>query len=388
MTMSKTKAAMLAGLSAGAMFAAAPASAITINLHDTGGVAGSPAEQGFAIAASYWESVLTNDNVTLNFDVGFSALGEGILGGTSTTLYTYVPIEDYYAALAANSTSALDEIAIANLQPLSSTGSVNVIVPQYSNIASKTGVRSTGGRTAPDGKAITNTIAVASSNWQALTGEAAESDGNIQFSSTFAFDFDPTDGIAEGEYDFIGVAIHEMGHALGFLSGADDFDYSVGGGFPVDEYWWGYALDMFRYTANDQLNWRFNVPAYFSIDGGATAFGNSFFSTGSNYGDGWQASHWKAPGGCEDFVGIMNPYICDALVDDVTANDLALLDAIGWKTNVDVLANPGYTFSTAQVYEAYFAAVPEAATWAQMIVGFGLLGGAARRVRRRETAIA
>ncbi|MHA6718219.1 NF038122 family metalloprotease [Sphingomonas sp. RS6] len=377
-----TKALLCSVAVAGATCAAvAPASAQTkIVLNDIGGVTGSPAELGFKIAASYWESVLTN-NVTIEFDVGFSALGAGILGGTSTTLNTYVPISDYYDALSANATSALDMQAVASLQPLSATGSVKAIVPQYQNVASKSGVRATGGRAAPDGKAITNTMALASSNYQALYGDTAGTDANIQFSSTFAFDFDPTDGITAGTYDFIGVAIHEMGHALGFLSAADDFDYSVGGGFPTDNYWWAYALDMFRYTGSDTLNWRFNVPAYFSIDGGDTAFlGDSYFSTGSNYGDGWQASHWKAPGGCANLIGIMNPYICDGVVDEMTAADLGLLDAIGWGVNLDVLANTGYVFSTADVYKAYFAggAVPEPSSWLMMILGFGAIGGAIR----------
>ena len=54
--------------------AALPASAgPTINLIDIGGVTGSPAEEGFRIAAKYWESVLTN-NAVINFQVGYAPL--------------------------------------------------------------------------------------------------------------------------------------------------------------------------------------------------------------------------------------------------------------------------------------------------------------------------
>ena len=46
--------------------------------------------------------------------------------------------------------------------------------------------------------------------WQALTGDTGGTDAEIQFSTTFAFDFNPFDGVSAGQYDFIGVAIHEI----------------------------------------------------------------------------------------------------------------------------------------------------------------------------------
>lgn len=333
--------------------AAAPALAgPTINLIDIGGVTGSQAEQGFRVAAKYWESVLTND-VVLNFDVGFAPLGPGVLGGTNSTLVGYVPIGAYYNRLAATGTSALDAKAVSNLAPLSSTGSVQVVVPDYFAPATREGVAASGTRIAPDNTAISQTIALSSANLKALQGGNTDViDGRIQFSSTFAFDFNPTDGISAGKYDFIGVAVHEMGHALGFLSAADDFNYSVGGGFPTDDYWWGYAADMFRYSAPGVLDWTFNTNSYFSLDGGQTAYQNGYFSTGEDYGDGWQASHWKAPVAppyCSNLLGAMNPYICGGAVDKVTSLDLGLFDAIGWNVNVDVINNPAYTYTTAQM---------------------------------------
>ncbi|UYY76077.1 NF038122 family metalloprotease [Sphingomonas sp. R1] len=386
--MKKMGKALLASAALGLAAAASmPATAQTkIILNDIGGVTGTPAELGFKIAASYWESVLTS-NVTLKFDVGYAPLGPGILGGTNSSLITYVPISDYYDALAATGNSALDSKAVAHLAPLSAAGSVTAIVPDYAIPASQNGVAASGTRIAPDGTEISSSIAISTANAQALGLVTANVDAQILFSSTFAFDFDPTDGIANNSYDFIGVAIHEMGHALGFLSGADDFNYSVGTGFPTDTYWWGYALDLFRYTGKEELNWAFDQPAYFSIDGGATAFqGDAYFSTGEDYGDGWQASHWKAPGGCTGYVGVMNPYSCDGFVDQITAADLALLDAIGWNVNVDVLANGSYKATTSKVYAAYFGAVPEPTSWMMLILGFGAVGGA-MRYRSRKTQV-
>ncbi|WP_294333938.1 NF038122 family metalloprotease [uncultured Sphingomonas sp.] len=391
-TMGKVLLATTAALGLSLAAAGSAQAQTKIVLNDIGGVTGSPAELGFKIAASYWESVLTS-NVTLHFDVGFAHLGPGILGGTSSTLLTNVGTSSYYGALAANATSPLDASVLAHLAPLSSSGSVSAIVPDYAKPATLDGVAASGTRLTPDGKPISNTMALSSANAQALGAAAATVDATIQFSSDFKFDFNPVDGIKSGTSDFIGVAIHEMGHALGFLSAADDFDYSVGSGFKTDNYWWGYAADFFRYSGEDKLNWAFDQPSYFSIDGGKTAFqGDAYFSTGENYGDGWQASHWKANGSCSNFVGVMNPYLCDGREAAVTAADLALLDAIGWNTKVDVLANSGYAATTADVFRAYAAAgnaVPEPESWAMLIVGVGMLGGAMRyRTRKAQVRFA
>lgn len=124
----KLKYLLLGTLAAGSVMSAAPASALTIELNDIGGVSGSPAQLGFQVAAKYWESVFTND-ATIRLDVGYSNLGPGILGSTGSTLYQFLDISDYQTLLSLNATSALDATAVANLSPLSGTGSVDVLVP-------------------------------------------------------------------------------------------------------------------------------------------------------------------------------------------------------------------------------------------------------------------
>jgi len=381
MLLHKSKLALAALAMAGA---AMPASAgLVINLIDKGGVTGSPAEQGFKIAAKYWERALTN-NAVVNFEVSYANLGPGILGGTRSTLVDFVPIAAYYNALAATGNSSLDAKAVANLAPLSATGSVTVKVPEYAHPASFDGVAAAGSRIAPDNTAISSTLALSSANVKALVGGMQNQvDGQIQFSNAFAFDFDPTDGIAAGNYDFIGVAVHEMGHALGYLSGAQDFDYSVGDGFLTDSYWWGYGMDMFRYSAPGVLDWTFGANSYFSIDGGVTPYEGGYFSTGDVHGDGWQASHWKAPNTCFNLLGIMNPYTCGGMTDVVQSLDLAALDAIGWNTAVDVEANPAYGITTAQMYRDYMSAIPEPASLALVMASIGIMGGVMRRRARK-----
>jgi hypothetical protein len=380
---------------------ATPASALVINLNDIGGVTGSNAEAGFNIAAAYWQSVITND-VTINFDVGFSALGPNILGGTNSTLTT-ASIQGVQGRIATfGSTSAVDQqVASGGLAPLVPgdypVGAVEMVTPGYVNgdlgIDNATAVFDT------DGSYNNTVIALSTANAKALgyVFNPGVVDGTIQFSSTFAFDFNPLDGVTAGQYDFIGVAIHEMGHALGFLSGADDFDYvgcpsgpycGVYDNFPVNDEWWGYTMDLFRYSTDfdgqARLDWRPGVDSYFSIDRGATElYGRGDLSEGTYNGDGWQASHWGSNGTCSNYIGIMNPYLCNGRISTVTSADLGMFDAIGWNF-VEGAQGPGYRKNTAQIY-AQVMGVPEPTTWALMILGFGAAGAA---IRRRRPALA
>ncbi len=70
---------------------------------------------------------------------------------------------------------------------------------------------------------------------------------------------------------------------------------------------------------------------------------------------------------------------------EVTALDLAAFDAMGWNTSVNVLQSPGYRLSTASIYAQFANTVPEPATWAMMLIGFGMMGASLRYGRRRGT---
>jgi hypothetical protein len=389
------------------MLAAAPAYAVNFVLIDTGGAgAGTAALAGFQAAANFWASKL-KDNVTVTLDVGFAALSPGIIGQTSmNTAAVYT--SDVYAALAADQTTALDHAAVASLRPLSSvTSGPNAGDKQLTMTVNQTQA-STGyysdkaTRVDSDGSGNNVALDVTTANLKALgfTTDASAVDASITFNSSFAFDFDPTNGIKKGTIDFVGVAMHEIAHALGFVSGVDTYDTYTqnvkAGGLTkagvLDPYAIGSTLDLFRYSAPGTVDWSTSAnPKYFSLDGGATAYnGNAFFSLGLKNGNRAQASHWLAPplNSCTvAFVGIMNPYACKSQMGVVTTDDLAALDAIGWDVDPSVFGTSSGTFTSASAFtKLAIHSVPEPATWVELLLGFGALGAFGRRRRKLAAA--
>jgi hypothetical protein len=383
------------------MLAAGPAYAVTFVLNDTGGAgAGTAALAGFQAAANFWASKL-KDNVTVNLNIGFAPLAPKVIGQTSmNTAAVYT--SDVYAALVADRSTPLDDAAVASLQPLSTVASGTYAgESQLTMTVNRTQAASTyysdkATRVDSDGSGNNVALEVTTANLKALgftTGDPTAADASITFSSSFAFDFDPTNGISKGKIDFVGVAIHEIGHALGFVSGVDTYDAytkNVAAGAVtkqgvLDPYAIGSTLDLYRYSAAGTLDWSTSAAAkYFSIDGGATAYnGNSYFSLGAYNGNKAQASHWLAPplNSCTAaFVGIMNPYACPGRMGVVTTNDLAALDAIGWDVDASAFNTPGGSFTTAQAFgKLAVHSVPEPATWVQLLLGFGVFGLFARR---------
>lgn len=335
---------------------AAPAHALVFNLTSTGNA---NADAGFSAAAHYWESVFS-DNVTVNITAGFAPLAPTVLGQAGST-YFNTTFSAMKTALAADATSADDATMVAGLP---GGTSYSKYINGTTNNAGAAHVQS----------GITQ-MRMTTANAKAIglvAGNATAEDAAITFSSLFNFDFDQSDGIGAGLYDFVGIAIHELGHAMGFTSGVDVLDYNTGSGpnagvFRDSDFDpFATLLDFTRCSsasegAGADMDWTTGTAAKdFAIDGGCSALVSNAWSTGSYNGDGRQASHWKDGFG----IGIMDPTaVPTGQLNVVTARDIQAFDVIGW-------TQPNNNN------------VPEPASF--LLFGTALLGlGAARRHAKR-----
>jgi hypothetical protein len=172
----------------------------------------------------------------------------------------------------------------------------------------------------------------------------------IAFNSAFGFDFDPSDGITGDRTDFDAVAVHEMGHVLGFDSAVGDLELDPSS--PLGVTLW----DLFRFrpgTAN--LN-NFSTAQRILSSGGTQVQFNGGpeleLSTGrpdGTGGDSKQAAHWKDDelnGGT--FIGIMDPTIRRDTREVMQANDQAAIDAFGYLITAST-PPPNDNFVNAQV---------------------------------------
>ena len=293
---------------------------------------GTPANviQGFNDASARWSAILT-DSVTVNYDIGFANLGPTTLGGATSDFASF-GYATARGALSTDATSADDSAATASLQAGSA---FDIMINRTSN--SPFGSGDATPYLDNDGDANNNTLRMTRSNAKALgliSATATARDADITFSDQFTWDFDPDDGITPGAFDFVGVATHEIGHALGFTSGVDILDANApphAGPFPDNAFVHVSTLDLFRFSTVSHaqgvgvMDWSANTTdKFFSTDGGTTKIAS--FSTARNFGDGQQASHFKDGLG----LGVMDPTVAAGELLTISNNDKVVFDVIGW----------------------------------------------------------
>lgn len=307
----------------------ATASALEFNFRPEAGTA-AEAILGFQEAGDLWAD-LYDDDVTINVDIGFRELGPQILGQTSSVRHTagYGAVR---TALTNDATSAEDEQVVASLP---AGPALAIRMNRTSNSPHGPGNATT--FVDNDGDANNRTIWMTRANAKALgliAGDDPGTDASITFNSGFNWDFDASDGVAGDAFSFVFVAAHEIGHALGFVSGVDILDGNSpphGGPFADHLFTFVSPVDVYRYSTASvgdgagTIDWSADTRRkYFARDGGTGDRGA--FSTGRNFGDGRQASHWRDDEG----LGIMDPTAGRGEIGEITALDIEMFDAIGY----------------------------------------------------------
>ncbi len=141
--------------------------------------------------------------------------------------------------------------------------------------------------------------------------------------------------VANDKFDFLSVALHEIGHALGVVSGVDAFKLlkmeAEGNSTTLSENEIALVspMDLFRFSEESKqsgvFDWSSRRQTFLSIDGGQTKIAD--FADGVSY----QTSHWSENGDINgNTLGIMHPVLGRGEKLDITDLDLQLLDVLGY----------------------------------------------------------
>lgn len=314
---------------------------------------------GFEIAGNIWGKYLT-DNVTINLQVGVtSGLGSNVIGGALPGMRASQSYQSYRTALNSGPKSADDNTALSSLPNAANYTTAflyyqnNQAVWQTESqstlnmtraVAKSAGMSLTDGNTALDGYILFSNLANATANGQAVR---------------WSYDYTRSSTQTTNTLDFLSTAIHEIGHVLGFVSGVDqpgllgmrtDLSRTTGSSTQAykdgmrDRLQYTNPLDLFRYSGSGRRDMSYGKTwddtggtgddagvtgyesQYFSLDSGKSVI--TKFASGidtSNYGDGYQSSHWS-----NSINAIMNPTLSLKQRRNIAAIDLQAMDVMGW----------------------------------------------------------
>ncbi|HEV2563374.1 MAG TPA: NF038122 family metalloprotease [Rhizomicrobium sp.] len=272
-------------------------SGMTINVSFDSSTSTAPAGFTTAVnaAVAYLESQFT-DPITINIHVGWgevngSAISSGALGESSTNLIgvTYAQIK---TAMTNDAKTGDDSTALASLAATDPTGGGTFII----TVAE---ARSLGLYTASD----------------------SQIDGYVGFDKTAPWDYDNSNGVTSGSYDFYDVVLHEISEVMG--------RQTANGGSSQYE-----PLDLFHYSGSGVRDFSGTTAGYFSIDGGVTHLKDFSTDTGGDFGD------WANSAGNDAFLAFSGPGVVNAISEaDLKELDILGYDRVGSSGTPNLTAN-------------------------------------------------
>ena len=272
-----------------------------INVSYDASVAGAPTGflTAFNAAVQYFENLIQNP-VTVNINVGWGEV-QGIQLGFNAECENLETIENGYnysqVAAALKAAGAPGAASLPSTDPTNG-GQFQILSAQAKAL----------GLIAPN---------------------APTTDGWIGFNANANYDFDTNqnDPVSPGTYDFFGIAIHELSQVLGrqITDGAGN-QY-----MPMD-------LDHFSSAGVRDLN---NWGGYFSVDNGATDFGN--FNANAGWGD---PGDW-----INQAANVFDTTTYPGEPMPLTTSDLTVMQSLGWNLSAEPALQP-YTLNGTQLFDA------------------------------------
>ena len=324
-----------------------PAEAVTFNFTYA---PGTTVDQmiGYEMAGQYWSNYLGNDDVTLNILIEpTNTLPTNVIGGAVPGV-VQAQFGQVKAKLQQNITSANQQTAVDSM---SSKKNFNTLVTIYNSLQGTQSTSINGINTINLTRADAKAVGIIKGNDPGLDGYIIVSNlGNLTKPLSWHY-YSPGDTVPSGTLDYFSMALHELGHTLGFISGTDSPGWvdslttqtnsgdagKKGGGIiggPGMKY--TYMLDLFRLSSQSINN--NGIPDMsiggnptFSIDGGSTTLG--LFSSGVNRslgGNGYQGSHWMHDKN-KQVLGIMDPTLGIGQRRQISDSDQIAMNVIGWE---------------------------------------------------------